>query len=463
MQPVGRQGRLRHTLRALRGRNYALYFAGHGLSLVGTWMQSVALGALVWKLTHSGTALGVVGFASQIFGFALAPLAGVFGDRWDRRRMLLATQVLAAAQAVTLTLLAAFGVIAVWHVIALAALLGVVNAFDIPTRQAFVVQIVDRPEDLPNAIALNSFVFHGARMVGPIVAGLIIPLFGRLSAAPYAGEAVCFGVNALSYAAVLVALVLMRPQATRRPVRPARMFASLSEGFRHAFGFPPIRAILFLLAAVSLAALPYTVLLPAVAAALHGGEPLLPLVCLGDACLELSFDSTYGALVAASGLGALLGAVYLASRPSLLGLGRLIPIATTVLGGALLAFAVSREALLSLLLLLFVGFGFMVSMASCNTILQTIVDDDKRGRVMSFYTAAFLGAAPFGALLAGFLADHIGTTLTLAAGGAGTLLAGALFASRLRTLREHVRPIYVQKGILPPDPDVPVPPAAPRP
>jgi len=442
MPPTKPPGRLRHTLRALRGRNYALYFGGHGLSLIGTWMQSVALGALVWKLTHSGTALGVVGFASQIFGFALAPLAGVIGDRLDRRRTLLVTQALAAAQAVTLTVLSATGAIEVWHVIALAAAIGAVNAFDIPVRAAFVVQIVDRPEDLPNAIALNSFVFHGARMVGPVVAGVLIPLFG---------EALCFAVNSVSYLAVLVALALIRPLPTSRPVRPEPMLRSLAEGFRHAFGFPPIRAILLLLAGVSLVAMPYTVLLPAVAAQLHAGRPTIDLLCLGDACVSLGFDSTYGALVASSGMGALLGAIFLASRPSLLGLGRLIPIATAVLGGALVVFATSGSALLSMLLLLFVGFGFIVSMAASNTILQTIVDDDKRGRVMSFYTAAFLGASPVGALAAGFLADRLGTAATLAIGGAGTLLAAAAFASRLGRLRALVRPIYVAKGILPAD------------
>jgi MFS family permease len=446
-------GALRHTLRALRGRNYALYFAGHGLSLIGTWMQSVALGALVWKLTRSGTALGAVGFASQIFGFVLAPLAGVLGDRWDRRRTLLVTQALAAAQAIGLTVLAWSGVIEVWHVIALAAALGVVNAFDIPVRQAFVVQIVDRPEDLPNAIALNSFVFHGARLIGPVVAGVLIPLVGRGSTAPYAGETLCFGVNAVSYLAVLVALSLMRPHAARRPVRPEPMLASLRAGFRHAFGFPPIRALLLLLGAVSLVALPYAVLLPAVAAELHAGRAELPLLCLGDRCLTLSFDSTYGVLMGCSGLGALLGAVYLASRPSLLGLGRLIPLATALLGAALLLFALSGTALLSMGLLLVVGFGFIVAMAASNTILQTVVDDDKRGRVMSLYTATFLGTAPVGALTAGFLADHLGLSATLAIGGAGTLLAAAVFASRLRRLRAAVRPIYVAKGILPPDPD----------
>lgn len=462
MQP-GRAGGLRHTLRALRGRNYALYFAGHGLSLVGTWMQSVALGALVWKLTRSGAALGAVGFASQIFGFLLAPVAGALSDRWDRRRILLTTQAVSLLQALALTLLAATDAIVLWQVIALAALLGVVNAFDIPTRQAFVVQIVDRPEDLPNAIALNSSVFHGARMVGPVAAGVLIPLGGQIWAARYAGEAACFALNALSYLAVIGALAAMRPRRERHAVRPAPMLASMVEGFRHSFGFPPIRALLFLVAGVCLLALPYTVLLPAVAAALHAGRPELPVLCLGDHCLRLAFDSTYGVLVAASGLGSLLGALYLASRPSLLGLGRLIPIATTVLGGALLAFAFSRTPLLSLVLLLFVGFGFMVVMASTNTILQTIVDDDKRGRVMSFYTATFLGAAPVGALAAGFLADHVGMTATLAMGAGATLLVGAAFARRLRGLRALVRPIYVRKGILPPEADGPVPPLAPPP
>ena len=440
-------------LRALRGRNYALFFVGQGLSLIGTWMQSVSLGLLVWKLTNREMALGLVGFSSQIFAFLLTPFAGVFSDRWNRHRVLLATQSLATVQATVLAVLTFTGLVHVGHIIALAAFLGLVNAFDMPTRQAFVVQMVERKEDLPNAIALNSSVFNGARLVGPLIAAMLIPLVDAHSSFPYAGEGACFAVNAVSFLAVILALLAMRLPQWQPSLDHPHVLHSLREGFRYSFGFAPIRSLLFMLGLVSLVSMPYSVLLPAIAAkVLHAGQVEIPLVSLGKYHIMLKFENTVGILTSAAGMGALLGALFLASRKSILGLGRLIPVATGILGIAMIGFALSKYVLLSIPLLLVIGFGFMTQMASSNTILQTIVDDDKRGRVMSFYTMSFLGTAPFGALLAGALASHIGAPTTILLSGVLAVCGAILFASRLRSLRELIRPIYTKMGIIPETP-----------
>jgi len=449
---------LQHMLRALRSRNYALFFVGQGLSLIGMWMQSVALGLLVWKLTHKEMLLGVVGFASQIFGLMLTPFAGVFSDRWNRHRVLLTTQALAMLQAVLLAALILTGAVQIWHVIALAAFLGLVSALDIPTRQAFVVQMVERREDLPNAIALNSFIFNGARLVGPFIAAMVIPLIGERFAFPYAGEGACFAINAVSYLAVIAALLAMRLPPWQPSPNRHDVLHSLEEGFRYSFGFPPIRIILLMLGLTCFVAMPYSVLLPAIAAkSLHAGRVEIPLLCLGKHCIMLKYENTVGILISSAGMGALLGALLLASRKSVLGLGRLIAVAMAILGFGMMGFALSRYVWLSMPLLLLIGFGFMIQMASSNTILQTIVDDDKRGRVMSFYTMAFLGTAPFGSLLAGSLATHIGAPRTVFLCGVIALLGSIIFASRLPVLRKHTRPIYVRMGIIS---ETPIPRAA---
>jgi MFS family permease len=300
---------------------------------------------------------------------------------------------------------------------------GIINAFDMPARQVLLVQVVERREDLPNAIALNSFLVNGGRLLGPALAGVLIAA---------AGEAWCFTADAASYLAVIVALLLMRVPATGRDAPAGPVWRNLAEGFRYAFSFAPIRALLLLLALVSFLGMPYTVLMPLFAAEVLRGGP-----------------STLGSLTAMSGLGALAGALYLASRRSVLGLGRVIVGATLVLGLGLVGFALSRSLWLSLPLMLAVGFGMMVQLAAVNTLLQTIVDEDKRGRVMSFYSMAFLGTAPFGSLLAGLLAGWVGAPATVLLSGVGCVAAGLLFGRELPRLRKLVRPIYVRLGVLP--------------
>jgi MFS family permease len=373
--------------------------------------------------------LGAAGFAGQVPSFFLAPLAGVLIDRWDRRRVLLVTQALSLVQSALLAVVAfsgRSGPAVIGAVVALALLQGLINAFDMPTRQAFVVEMVGDREDLPNAIALNSSLVNGARLVGPSVAGLLIAL---------AGEGWCFLLDALSYLAVLGSLLAMNIPPRARAPRRGPVWRGLWEGLTYALGFPPIRALLLQLALVSFFGMPYTVLLPLFAAnVLHGGA------------------SALGFLMAATGVGALLGALYLASRRSVLGLGRTIVVATGLMGLGLMGFGVSRVLWLSLPLMLATGLGMMVQMASCNTILQTIVDEDKRGRVMSLYAMAVMGVAPFGSLFAGALAavvGAVGAPDTVLTGGAACLLGALLFAVQLPHLRSLVRPVYVRLGILP--------------
>ena len=465
---------LRHTLRALRGRNYALFFVGQGLSLIGTWMQGTALAILIWQMTHRPQDLGMVGFSSTIFGFLLAPLAGVFSDRWNRRRVLLVTQSLATVQACVLAALTLTGAIQIWHIMGMAAFLGLVNAFDIPTRQSFVVQMVDHREDLPNAIALNSFMFNGARLIGPLVAGIVIPLGNRWLNFPYAGEGLCFVANAVSYLAVIVSLLAMRLRPYERRTSHDHVLRSLKEGFRYAYHFKPIFAILVMLSAVSFLTMPYSTLMPAVDSkvihhsyevprqvGLPGEAGSIPPATVGflGRPISLSYEKTYSMFLASIGVGAIIGALYLASRKSVLGLTTLIPLSTAVLGAGMIGFALSSNLWLSMALLVFTGFGFMVQMASSNTLLQTLVDEDKRGRVMSFYTMAFQGTAPLGALLAGWLAFALGREhgeqITIAAAGGIAILAALAFFSRLPSLRREVRPVYVRLGILSEDAPIP--------
>jgi MFS family permease len=411
-------------VRALRHRNYRLFFSGQSVSLVGTWMTRIATSWLIYRLTGSALLLGLVGFAGQIPSFLLAPVAGVLVDRWDRHRLLVVTQVLAMVQSAALAALALTGVINIWHVLALSLFQGLINAFDMPARQAFVVEMVESRADLPNAIALNSSMVNAARLLGPSIGGVLIAAVG---------EGWCFLLDALSYLAVIASLLSMRlPRRERKSPAGAPILPELRAGWSSVAASPPIASILLLLSLVSLVGMPYTVLMPIVASTvLHGGP------------------HTLGFLMAATGVGALSGAVYLASRPSVLGLGRLIPIAAALFGAGLIGFGLSRTLWLSLLLLLVTGLGFMVQMAASNTLLQTLVDDDKRGRVMSFYTMAFMGTAPFGSLLAGGVAHRLGAPATIVASGIGCLVGAAWFASRLSRLRERVRPIYIQLGILP--------------
>lgn len=415
--------RLAFMVRALSHRNYRLFFAGQGTSLVGTWITRIATSWLIYRLTGSAAMLGIVGFAGQVPTFLLAPVAGVLVDRWSRYRLLVVTQVLSMLQSFALAALALSGTIRVTHVLLLSCLQGLINAFDTPARQAFVVEMIEDRQDLANAIALNSSMVNGARLVGPSVAGVLIAA---------AGEGWCFFADGVSYLAVIASLLMMRLLPTPARGRDQDVLAELRDGVRYAFGFAPIRSVLLLLALISLMGMPYTVLMPLMAGRVLNGGP-----------------HTLGFLMGATGVGALSGAVYLASRRSVVGLGRVIPAAAALFGAGLIAFSASRSVALSLALMVVTGSGFMVQMASSNTIIQTIVREDMRGRVMAFYTMAFMGTAPFGSLLAGALAARIGAPRTILVGGCACIVGGALFARQLPRLRELVRPIYVQRGILP--------------
>jgi MFS family permease len=415
--------RARFAMRALGHRNFRLFTTGQSISLIGSWMQQVAMGWLVYRLTSSPFLLGLVAFTAQGPTFILAPFAGVLADRSNRHRIIMVTQLLMMAQALVLAGLVLTGSVAFWHVLALSAFYGCASAFDIPARQSFLLELVEDRADLPNAIALNSSMFNGARLVGPAIAGLMIARYG---------EGLTFLINALSYVAVIGALLAM--QISPRPRRrvTANLVATLREGFDYAFGFAPIRDVLGLVAAAALFGVPFTVLMPVFAVSILHGDA-----------------TTLGALMSATGSGALAGALYLAARVSVRGLSRVITASAILFGASLAGFAFSRSVPVSLVLLACAGFGMMVQMAASNTFLQTIVDDDKRGRIMSLYTMAYVGVAPFGSLLAGAAAQRIGAPLTTACGGVVCMLGAALFARRIPRFRELVRPIYQQMGIIP--------------
>lgn len=417
---------LAFVLRALNSRNYRLFFAGQSISLIGSWMTRLATSWLVYRLTGSALLLGIVGFAGQIPTFLLGPFAGVIVDKMDRRSLLVGTQALAMLQSLVLAALTLTNRITYHELLFLGAFQGIINAFDTPGRQSFVIQMVDKREDLSNAIALNSSMVNGARLIGPTLAGIVIAK---------TGEGWCFLIDGVSYIAVIISLLLMivpraaagAPDRRKPPVRD-----QLAEGWQYVIRFTPIRNILLLLSLVSIVGMPYTILMPVFATRiLHGGP------------------NTLGQLMAATGVGALAGALYLASRKSVVGLGKLIPRMTCLFGAGLIAFSFSHSFLLSLCLMPIIGFGFMVQMASSNTLLQTIVDEDKRGRVMSFYAMAFLGTAPFGSLLGGALASRIGAPFTVAIGGVGCLLGASAFMYYLPTFRQVLHPIYVRMGLVP--------------
>lgn len=409
--------------RSLRHRNFRLFTAGQAISLIGTWMQQVAVGWLVYRLTDSPFLLGLVGFVSQGPVFLLAPFAGAVADRFDRHRVVVVTQFLMMVQAAVLAGLVLSDRITVTSIVTLMAVLGALSGFDIPARQSLLTELVGGREDLPNAIALNSSVFNAARLVGPALAGFLVAAVG---------EGVCILINAISYIAVLAALLAMRLPGRRRTGSATPVLRHVAEGFRYAFGFAPIRAILALVALTAVVAVPFTVLLPVIATRMLGGDA-----------------RTLGLLMAATGAGALAGALYLASRRSVPGLGRVIVTAALIFGGCLIGVALSRSTAVTMVLLVGAGFGMMAQMASSNTVLQTVVDEDKRGRVMSLYSMAYIGTTPFGSLFAGALASRFGTPLTLAVGGAACMAGAIVFGSRVPRLRQQVRPIYERLGILP--------------
>lgn len=415
---------MKHGLRALRHRNFRLFLAGQFISLVGTWMQTVALGWLVYRLSHSPLLLGLAGFLGQIPSLFFSPLAGVWADRWNRHHMVIATQVLAMLQALALAALVLSGRATIAEVLGLTLLLGFVNAMDVPSRQSFVFEMVQGADDLPSAIALNSSVFNLARLIGPSIAGILISVVG---------EGTVFLLNAVSYIAVIAALLAIRlPRHDHRALEPVRVWPHLVEGVHYAAGFAPIRSVLVLVSIVSLVGAPYTVLMPIFATdVLHGGA------------------HTLGFLVGSIGVGALAGAAFLATRRSVRGLGTVIVRAVAAFALGLMALALARWQWMAVGALIVTGFGLMVHMASSNTILQTLVDHDKRGRVMSLYAVAFMGTMPIGSLLAGALAARIGARWTVASGGALCMVGAALFARALPALREQVRPIYARLGIIP--------------
>ena len=421
--PEPGSGRIALALRALRHRNFRLFTMGQSLSLIGTWMQQVAIGWLVYRLTGSAFLLGLVGFVSQGPGFLLAPFAGELADRYSRHRIVIITQSVMMVQALLLGTLVLTGNITVGWILVLMGVLGAASGFDIPARQSFLIEMVGDRDDLPNAIALNSSIFNAARLIGPAIAGFAIAAVG---------EGWVILLNGISYVFVLAGLFSMQLEPRKRARGRGAVLRRVHEGFSYAYGFQPIRTILLLVAVVSLVAVPFSILLPVVATDVLGGGP-----------------RTLGLLMAAMGLGALTGALFLASRQTVVGLGRLIVIAATLFGLSLVLFSFARSVTIALPLLALAGFGMMTQMASSNTVLQTLVDDDKRGRVMSLYTMAFTGTAPLGSLLIGWVAARLGAPLAIGIGGGLTVCAGLVFGSRLPILRGIVRPIYAQMGILP--------------
>jgi MFS family permease len=414
------RSRFQDTVRSLRHRNFQLFFSGQFISLVGTWMDTIAEAWLVYRLTGSSLLLGTVAFASQIPVFLLGPIGGLIADRLDRRKVVIATQAASMILAFILSILTLTKRITVAEVIWLAALLGVVNAIDLPTRQAFLVEMVGR-EDLMNAIALNSSLFNGARIIGPSIAGIVVAAVG---------EGWCFFANAVSYIAVIAGLLMMRvPRREHEGPHPSPV-AHLVEGFRFVRDTAPIRAIILLVALVSIVALPYSVLMPIFAArVLHGNA------------------RTLGVLMGATGVGALMGALALASRTKTEGLGRWIAIACGGFGLSLILFSFSRWYVLSTLLLVPTGFSMMTQLASSNTLIQSMVPERLRGRTMAIYAMMFMGMAPFGALLSGAVADRIGAPWTLALGGAAALAGGIAFWFHLPKIRAEARQMILAQGI----------------
>ena len=409
--------------RALQHRNFRLFFGGQSISLVGTWITRVATSWLVYRLTGSELLLGITGFCGQIPTLIIAPFAGVLVDRMDRRRILVITQVASLVQSAALAVLTLTGVITVAQIIWLQVMQGIINSFDTPARQAFVSEMVEDRRDLPNAIALNSSMVNGSRIIGPSIGGLLIAAVG---------EGWCFAVDAVSYLAVIGSLLAMRIEPRQwHGAAEMHLLKELRHGWNYVLKSVPIRSALTLVAIVSLVGTPYTVLMPAIAAQeLHGGP------------------NTLGILMTAIGVGALGGTLYLASRETVLGLGRLSMYATLAFGTGLVAFSFTTVLWVACVVLVIAGGGFMVHLASSNTILQTIVDERLRGRVMSFYTMAFFGTVPIGSLLGGVIADRFGAPMTVRLSGVLCLAAALWFAYRLPAIRAVVRPIYRERRIL---------------
>jgi len=411
------------ALRALRSRSFRVFFIGQGVSVLGTWMQTVATSWLVYRLTGSALMLGLAAGALQFPMLFVSPIAGVWADRVDRRRLLIVVQSLAALQSIFLAIIVFTGVVEVWHVIAISLFLGVVNAVETPTRQAFLLELVQSKADLPNAIALQSMLFNSARFIGPTIAGVILA---------FAGEAWCFLLNGVSYVAVVIAYRVIRV-APRAPAKaPAPLWNELAAGFRYAFGSIATRRLIVLLAALSFFTAPWQSLMPIYAGKIFAGD-----------------SRTLGMLIGAVGLGGLAALIVLATRTNVRGLGRVIAGCSVLAGVALTGFALSTVFWLSLVLLPLFGFGLITSVASSNTILQTIADEDKRGRVISIYVMTFLGIAPISNFIAGLVAEAIGAYWTIFGCGLGLTLFATWFVTNLDSWRRAVRPIYAKHGIIP--------------
>ncbi len=414
-------GRFKNTFRALRHRNYRLFFFGQGISLVGTWTQQIALSWLVYRLTGSTVLLGTVAFCSQIPMLFLGPFAGVCADRFDRKKLLFWTQALAMVQAFVLAGLVLCGVIRTWEIVALSCMIGIIYAFDIPIRQSFVLAMVDKREDLGNAIALSSAMFNCARLLGPAIAGMLISAFG---------EGICFLINAFSFIAVLVALQAVKVAKKQPEARKAKVFVEFREAVVYVRGFEPIFTVLVMLSIFALAGSPYTVLMPA----------FVKNVLRGNADI-------YGFLMSSSGLGAVGGTIYLASRKNAQGLIKAIPAAMGLFGAAIVAFSFCRASFACVFFIFFAGFSMMIQIAASNTIIQTVVDEDKRGRVMSLYAMSLMGVMPFGSFLAGSVAGKISVRFTLLAGAVICMAAALFFSSRLSRLTRMLQPIFANQPV----------------
>lgn len=403
--------------RALRHRNYRLFFLGQGISLIGTWLTRFATVWMVYRLTHSGALLGLVAFFGQAPSSLIAPVAGVLVDRWDRHRVIVVTQVAAMLQSAALAFFAFTGLMTVWHLMVLGAVQAIINAFDMPARQSFLGQMIEDRADLPNAIALNSSMVNGARLLGPLFAAELVAFFG---------EGWCFAIDAVSYVAVIASLLLMTVPKRPAKIREGHVGREMKEGLRYVMQAPLVRAVLLLLAVTSVLGGAYTTLLPMVAQDPH----------------------VLGILMGAAGLGALCGALYLASRSTILGLGGVIARATLGLGAALIGLRFASNMYIAAPLLFVTGSSWMVQMASTNTIIQTVVDTDKLGRVMSLYAVAFFGGMPLGALLEGWVADLLGPLNTFMCAGVAVCTAGLLYLRALPGIRAASRPLYVRLGLI---------------
>jgi MFS family permease len=429
------ESRFAHAWRALKHRNFRLFVEGQSISLIGTWMTRVATSWLVYRLTGSALLLGIVGFSNQILTFVLAPLAGVWVDRLNRRNLLVWTQALAALQSLLLAWLTLARVINIWEIIVLSMFQGLINAFDMPARQSFLIQMVEDRQDLGNAIALNSSMVNAARLIGPALAGMVIAA---------AGEGYCFLIDGISYFAVIATLLMMRITVAAPKRATTSMLHQFREGWDYVVHFSPIRTILLLFAIISLMGWPFMVIMPIFAAkVLHGGP------------------HTLGWLMGASGVGALISAAGLALKKSVRGLTSAIQRAAFLFGAGLILFGLSNRLWLSLVFLVIVGYGMMQGLAASNTVIQTLAPDEMRGRVMSFYTVAFVGMAPFGSLLAGFLAHLFGAPMTVIITGSCVVIGAVWFTTQLKEIRCVMRPIYEQMGIMPPAVATPIEEATP--